>query len=173
MSTQRAVVNDKLNETDEVLSQYLTFVLANGEYGVEILRVQEIRGWGPVTRIPNMPDYVQGILNLRGTIVPIVDLRMRFGLEKIEYGATTVIVVLKAVHANTKRVVGIVVDGVSDVHDLRASEIKPAPDFGDTMESEFIQGMIAIDEKMLVLLDVDRLLNYRELETVQAAVESA
>lgn len=173
MSTQRAVVNDKMNETDEVLNQYLTFVLANGEYGVEILRVQEIRGWGPVTRIPNMPDYVQGILNLRGTIVPIVDLRMRFGLEKIEYGATTVIVVLKAVHANTKRVVGIVVDGVSDVHDLRASEIKPAPDFGDTMESEFIQGMIAIDEKMLVLLDVDRLLNYRELETVQAAVESA
>ena len=172
MSTQRAAVNDNVNELDEASSQYLTFVLANGEYGVEILRVQEIRGWGPVTRIPNTPDYVQGILNLRGTIVPIVDLRMRFGLEKIEYGPTTVIVVLKAVHGNAKRIVGVVVDGVSDVHNLRASDIKPAPDFGETLKTEFIQGMATIGDKMLVLLDVDRLLNYRELETVEAAVGS-
>jgi purine-binding chemotaxis protein CheW len=172
MSTQRAILNEKINESDEVLSQYLTFVLANGEYGVEILCVQEIRGWGPVTRIPNTPDYVQGILNLRGTIVPIVDLRMRFGLEKIEYGPTTVIVVLKTMYGNAKRVVGIVVDGVSDVHSLRADEIKPAPDFGESLKTEFIKGMATIGEKMLVLLDVDRLLNYRELETVEAAFKN-
>jgi purine-binding chemotaxis protein CheW len=109
---------------------------------------------------------------LRGTIVPIVDLRMRFGLEKIEYGPTTVIVVLKTMYGNAKRVVGIVVDGVSDVHSLRADEIKPAPDFGESLKTEFIKGMATIGEKMLVLLDVDRLLNYRELETVEAAFKN-
>lgn len=172
MNTTRATSKEKGKEAGEVFSQYLSFVLAGGEYAVEILRVQEIRGWTPVTRIPNTPQYVEGILNMRGAIVPIVDLRMRFGIDRVEYGPTTVIVVLKANHADSKRVVGIVVDGVSDVHNLREDDIKAAPDFGESVHTEFIKGMATLAEKMAVVLDVDRLLRYDELETLDAVADA-
>lgn len=172
MNAIRATSNEKGKETGGVLSQYLSFVLAGGEYAVEILQVQEIRGWTPVTWIPNTPKYVEGILNMRGAIVPIVDLRIRFGMERVEYGPTTVIVVLKANHGNSKRIVGIVVDGVTDVHNLSEDDIKPVPDFGETVHTEFIKGMATLAEKMAVVLDVDRLLRYDELEAVDAIVNA-
>jgi purine-binding chemotaxis protein CheW len=147
--------------------QFLTFVLAGEHYGVDILRVREIRGWVPVTPIPNAPSYVQGVLNLRGTIVPVFDLRMRFGLPRQEYGATTVVIVLAVTApAGARRILGVVVDAVSDVFNVPAEEIRPAPDFGSTVRTEFIQGMASIGERLIVLLDTDRLLTIEELHSL-------
>jgi len=147
--------------------QFLTFVLAREEYGVDILKVQEIRGWTAVTQIPNTPPYVQGVLNLRGTIVPIIDLRMRFGLEKIDYVLTTVIIVLSIRTERGPRTVGIVVDGVSDVLSAAAAEVKAAPDFGTSARTEFVSGLVSSGDKMVILLDSDRLLDARELAALE------
>ncbi len=149
--------------------QYLTFMLAGEEYGVDILRVQEIKGWDSVTPVPNMPKYILGVINLRGTIVPIVDLRLRFSMEKIPYGATTVIIVLKVMHANGSRVMGIVVDGVSDVYNVPGDEIKPPPDFGGAVNTEFVKGLATLEEKMVIVLDIDQLMNSKELSVVESA----
>lgn len=146
--------------------QYLTFLLAGEEYGVDILRVQEIKGWDSVTRIPNTPDYVQGVINLRGTIVPIVDLRMRFHLDKLEYGPTTVVVVLRVIGEKGQRTMGIVVDGVTDVYTVAQKDVKSAPDFGDSVSSDFVKGLATMDEKMVILLDIDHLLNAGDLSSL-------
>jgi len=144
--------------------QYLTFIMAEEEYGVDILRVQEIRGWDNVTPIPNTPKYIKGVINLRGTIVPIVDLRERFGMEGVEYGPTTVVIVLKVIKDDVERIMGIVVDAVSDVYNIDAAEIKPAPDFGSVVSIEFVSGLVSIQEKMLIILDIDHVLNSGDLE---------
>lgn len=149
--------------------QFLTFILANEEYGVDILRVQEIRGWDTVTEIPNTPAYIKGVINLRGTIVPIVDLRNRFGLEDIEYGPMTVVVVLKVISNDRDRVMGVVVDAVSDTYTIPRDDIKEAPDFGGAISIEYVQGLATIDEKMLILLDIDHLLNSGDLDIAAAA----
>ncbi len=155
------------------VGQYLTFVLAGEEYGVDILRVQDIRGWSAVTPIPNTPSYVQGVLNLRGTVVPIIDLRLRLGMEKIAYGTTTVIVVVNAVHDGKPRVVGLVVDGVSDVCNVSEEDARPAPDFGASIDVGFMRGMATVREKMVILLDVDRLFGHTEMTAIGANVTSA
>ncbi len=139
-------------------NQVLTFTLGNGTYGVDILRVQEIRGWSPVTRVPQAPPHVLGVLNLRGSIVPIVDLRMRFRLEQAEYTAITVIIVVSVETANGRRDLGLVVDGVSDVIDLRAEDLKAAPDLGGQVSTEFIHGLMTAGDNMVMLLDIDRLI---------------
>ena len=149
--------------------QFLTFILANEEYGVDILRVQEIRGWDTVTEIPNTPAYIKGVINLRGTIVPIVDLRNRFGLEDIEYGPMTVVVVLKVISNDRDRVMGVVVDAVSDTYTIPRDDIKEAPDFGGAISIEYVQGLATIDEKMLILLDIDHLLNSGDLDIAATA----
>lgn len=149
-------------------NQVLTFVLADEEYAVDILRVVEIRGWESVTRIPNTPPYIRGVLNLRGSIVPIIDLRMRFNLSQIEYGVTTVIVVLKVLKedGSGSRTMGIVVDGVSEVYTVPETEIREAPDFGTKVRTEFIKGLATIDDKMVIILDIDKMLNSDELAVV-------
>lgn len=138
--------------------QILTFMLGDETYGVDILRVQEIRGWAPVTRIPQSPPHVLGVLNLRGSIVPIVDLRMRLSLERAEYTPITVIIVLSVEAAQGRRDFGVVVDGVSDVIDIQRSEVKQAPDLGAQVNMEFIQGLATVAERMVMLLDIDRLI---------------
>jgi purine-binding chemotaxis protein CheW len=149
--------------------KYLTFVLATEEYAVDILRVQEIKGWNKVTKIPNTPDYICGVINLRGTIVPIIDLRLRFSLEEQTYGAMTVVVVVKVLSDNNKeRIMGIVVDAVSDVYDVPENQIKPPPDFGSVISTEFVKGLATVDEKMVIILDIDRLLNSKELALVES-----
>lgn len=155
-------------------NQFLTFVLEQEEYAVDILRVQEIRGWESVTRIPNTPEYIRGVLNLRGAIVPIVDLRMRFNMKSIEYGVTTVIVVLKVMKedGSGSRTMGIVVDGVSEVYSVPESEIKEAPDFGTKVRTEFIKGLATIDDKMVIIIDIDKMLNSDELAVVDMVSES-
>jgi len=138
--------------------QLLTFMLAVEEYGVDILRVQEIRGWGASTRVPKTPDYVKGIINLRGMIVPIIDLRERFGLEPIAYGPTTVVIVLKIVHGERERTMGVVVDAVSDVHNIGADQLQPPPEFGSDVDTRFMRGLATVEDKMLIVLDIDHLL---------------
>ena len=135
--------------------QVLTFTLGAETYGVDILRVQEIRGWQPVTRIPQSPSHVLGVLNLRGSIVPIVDLRMRFSLDQAEYTAVTVIIVLSVESASGRRDIGVVVDGVSDVIDVDHAQVKPPPDLGGQVSTEFIRGLAAVSDHMVMLLDID------------------
>lgn len=146
-----------LKDNDEA-DQYLTFIMAHEEYGVDILRVQEIRGWESVTPIPNSPAHVKGVINLRGTIVPIIDLRQRFGLENIEYGPLTVVIVLKVDSTNGERVMGIVVDAVSDVYALSDHDMREAPDLGDHVDTAYIKGLVNVDSKMVILLDINELL---------------
>jgi len=145
----------------EDVEQFLTFMLGDQEYGVGILSVQEIRGRASTTRIPNVPNYIRGVINLRGTIVPVVDLRVRFGMESIpiEEGAKMSVVVLKVAGKNGKtRAVGVMVDAVSDVYSLTADKVKDAPDMGDDMDNEFASGLAIVDDKLIILLDASRLL---------------
>ena len=140
--------------------QVLTFVLGSETYGVDILRVQEIRGWSSVTKIPHAPSHVLGVLNLRGSIVPIVDMRMKFNLERAEYTAVTVIIVLSVQSRTGRRDFGVVVDGVSDVVNVNAAEVKPAPDLASRAATEHIRGLMPVADRMVVLLDIDRLIGH-------------
>jgi purine-binding chemotaxis protein CheW len=138
--------------------QVLTFILGEETYGVDILRVQEIRGWAPVTRVPHAPAHVLGVLNLRGSIIPVVDLRMRFALEKAEYVAVTVIVVLSVAFKDKRRNIGVVVDAVSDVVDVDAAQVRPAPDLGARAATDNVLGLLPIADRMVILLDIDKLI---------------
>lgn len=153
--------------------QFLTFMLAGEEYGVDILRVQEIKGWDSVTPIPNTPEYIRGVINLRGTIVPIIDLRRRFALEAVEYGPVTVVIVLRVEDLNggKSRVMGLVVDAVSDVYNVPEDAIKPAPDFGSVVDVGFVKGLATLDEVMVIVLDIDHLLNADEMSAIECAAE--
>jgi purine-binding chemotaxis protein CheW len=146
------------NATAPGSQQVLTFVLGSETYGVDILRVQEIRGWSAVTKIPHAPPHVLGVLNLRGSIVPIVDLRMRFALDRAEYTGVTVIIVLSVRSSTGNRDFGVVVDGVSDVVDVDTGAVKPAPDLGSRTATEHIRGLVPVSGRMVVLLDIDRLI---------------
>jgi purine-binding chemotaxis protein CheW len=148
--------------------QMLTFHLGGETYGVNILRVKEIRGWSPVTRIPQSPAHVLGVLNLRGAIVPIIDLRLRFALQSAEFSPTTVIIVLSLHTEDGVRECGVVVDGVSDVVDIAADAIKPPPALGNGKSSDFISGIATVDDRMLIVLNVDELVA-RDLVNAAAA----
>lgn len=151
-----------LNAVDDN-DQYLTFIMAEEEYGVDILCVQEIRGWESATPLPNAPPHIKGVINLRGTIVPIVDLRQCFGMAAIEYTAVTVVIVLKVETDKGSRIMGIVVDAVSDVYTLADTEMKNAPDLGDAVNTDYIRGLVSVDEKMVILLEIDKLLSMEDL----------
>lgn len=144
--------------------QFLTFTLGEEEYGVDILRVQEIKGWQPTTPIPNTPHYVKGVINLRGTIVPVVDLRERFGMEVGEYDKFTVVVMMRVRSGDRERIMGLVVDALSEVYTFKEEQIRPAPEFGTIVRTDFIRGLATVDEsKMVIVLDVDRLLSDEDL----------
>lgn len=136
-------------------SQYLTFRLAQEEYGVEILKVQEIKGYSAITPIPNTPSYLKGVMNLRGTIVPVVDLRSKFAMDEAEYNQFTVIIVVKV----GPKVMGLIVDAVSDVLNIPKVDIQATPDFGSEVDARYINGMAKAGEKLVVLLDIDRVMN--------------
>jgi purine-binding chemotaxis protein CheW len=140
-------------------SQYLTFALGEEEYGVEILKVQEIKGYTAITPIPNTPPHIRGVMNLRGTIVPVVDLRTKLGMQETEYSQFTVIIV---VTVGTK-VMGLIVDAVSDVLNIPKSDIQATPDFGASVDARFINGMAKAGEKLVVLLNIDRVLGGDEM----------
>lgn len=140
--------------------QVLTYQLGGETYGVDILRVQEIRGWAPVTRLPHTPQHLLGVLNLRGSIVPILDLRVRFGLERADFTPLTVIIVLFMKSGSTRREFGLVVDCVSEVVEVEPACLKEAPSVGNKTTEEFIQGLATVSERMLILLDVDKLIHH-------------
>jgi len=161
--TKSADQNRRYKEQVNV-AQYLSFTLDNEEYGVDILRVQEIRSWEPVSRIPNVPHYEKGVVNLRGSIVPIIDLREKLGIKFTDYTLLTVVVVLQTNDNNKTRTMGVVVDSVSDVINLDKTKIQDAPDFGAKVSNEFINGLVSVNDRMVILLDVDKLLKLEELE---------
>ena len=137
---------EKLNElTSAGAREYLTFRLDQEEYGIDILKVQEIRGYEPPTRIANAPSFIKGVVNLRGTIVPIVDMRLKFNCSQAKYDSFTVVIILHL----EGRIVGIVVDSVSDVTALRDEQISPAPDFGSAVRADHIRGLASVDQRML------------------------
>lgn len=166
MSMNTALEMGETPQPGEGEAQYLTFLMDGEEYGVDILRVQEIRGWDSVTAIPNSPDYLKGVINLRGSVVPIVDLRLRFGLEPVPYGPTTVVVVLRVEGENGQRIMGIVVDAVSDVYNLSDETLQPPPDFGSVIDTTFLKGLATVTEKMVIVLDIDQLLNQGVLQVI-------
>lgn len=151
-----------LDDVEQGTEQYLSFMLDDEEYGVEILRVQEIKGWDRVTSIPNTPHYLCGVLNLRGTIIPVVDLRLRFDMPARKYTPTTVVIVLK-VEGVTQRTVGIVVDAVSDAHHVLPEDIRPTPDLGHQVNINYISGLVAVEDKMMMILNVDQLLSVESI----------
>ena len=147
-------------------NEYLTFTLGHEEYGIEILKVQEIRSYEQVTTIANAPEFIKGVVNLRGTIVPIVDMRIKFNLGEVDYTEFTVVIILNVAN----RVVGMVVDGVSDVTTLKADEIKPAPEFGASLDTQYLLGLGTAGERMIILVDIEKLMTSRDMELVEAAV---
>lgn len=149
--------------------EFLTFTLGAEEYGIDILKVQEIRGYDAVTRIANAPPYIKGVINLRGTIVPIVDMRIKFRLGEPEYNQFTVVIILNL----GGRTVGIVVDGVSDVMTLTAEQVRPAPDFGAIVDTRYVTGLGAVDQRMLILLDIEKLMTSGDLALFDAGIEQA
>ena len=153
--------------------QYLTFFCDNEEYGVDILRVQEIRGWSKATAIPNTPEYMRGVINIRGTIVPIIDLRMRLNLEVADYDRTTVVIVLRIEVGGRDRIVGIVVDGVSDVYNLLDSQMKPAPELAISGDVQFAKNIATVNDKMIIILDVDQLYEDGDSDDSEDALGSA
>jgi len=159
--TDAAVVarHEAANTAQHVGGEFLTFRLGGEEYGIDILKVQEIRSYEPPTRIANAPAFIKGVVNLRGVIVPIVDLRLRLGCESAEYSALTVVIVL-----NVKgRVVGAVVDSVSDVLELAKDAIRPAPEMASAVDASFITGIGSVGERMLILMDIEGLMASEEM----------
>ncbi|BDT70489.1 chemotaxis protein CheW [Comamonadaceae bacterium OS-1] len=135
--------------------EYLTFRLSQEEYGIDILKVQEIRGYEPPTRIANAPSFIKGVVNLRGTIVPIVDMRLKFNCSEAEYNSFTVVIILNL----RARIVGIVVDSVSDVLELQPESVKAAPDIDSIVDNSCILGLGSVSDRMLILLDIERLMS--------------
>ena len=144
-------------------SEFLTFTLGDEEYGVEILRVQEIRGYESVTHIANAPDFIKGVINLRGVIVPIVDMRIKFGFANVTYDQFTVVIILNV----AGRIVGMVVDGVSDVINLTSEQIRPAPEMGSGVNAKYIIGLGTIDARMLILVDIEKLMSSADMELIE------
>lgn len=143
--------------------EYLTFTLGREEYGIDILKVQEIRGYETPTRIANAPLFIKGVINLRGVIVPIIDLRIKFNLGDPVYDQFTVVIILNI----GKRVVGAVVDGVSDVIQLGSENLRPAPEFGSILDTRYILGLGTIDNRMIIVVDIEKLMSSSEMALVE------
>ncbi len=158
------------NQAD--IEQFLSFFIENEEFAVSILAVREIRGWEKVTPIPNTPDYVKGFINLRGRVVPIIDLRQRFNMDLKEYTRTTVVIILNMDEADpNSELVGIVVDAVSEVYDIKPENVRPAPKLGGHIEAKYINGIAEIGDKNVILTDVMSLLDTDELLQATGAID--
>ncbi|WP_194723051.1 chemotaxis protein CheW [Noviherbaspirillum malthae] len=151
------------SDKDIAGQEFLAFTLGKEEYGIDILKVQEIRGYETVTRIANAPDFIKGVVNLRGIIVPIVDMRIKFNLGEPTYDQFTVVIILNI----GGRVVGMVVDSVSDVTTLSPEQIKPAPEMGTALNTDYLIGLGTIDQRMLILVDIDKLMSSAEMGLIE------
>ena len=156
--------NNNSARAKSAAGEYLTFVLGDEQYGLEILKVQEIRGYDAVTQIANTPDFIKGVVNLRGKIVPIVDLRIKFHLGKVEYDEFTVVIILNL----NGRVVGIVVDGVSDVMALKEEQIRDVPSLVSSIDTKYIVGLATVEENMFILVDIEQLMSSQEMALIDS-----
>ncbi|WP_343553711.1 chemotaxis protein CheW [Pantoea sp.] len=163
------VSNGQNSANNNAMAQeFLVFRLGQEEYGIDILKVQEIRGCDRVTRIPNAHDFITGVTNLRGVIVPIVDLRLRFNLPEAKQDENTVVIVLNL----NDRIVGIVVDGVVDVQSMDVDQIKPAPEVTSSLSSRYLLGIGVLDSRMVILVNIEKLLSREELELMDSMTEA-
>ncbi len=149
-----------------ISDEFLTFRLGNEEYGIDILKVQEIRGYEAITQIANAPDFIKGVVNLRGIIVPIIDMRIKFRLGNVEYDQFTVVIILNV----AGRVMGIVVDGVSDVISLESEQMRPTPGLGSVIDTEYIMGLGTIDDRMLIMIDIEKLMSSHDMGLIEPSV---
>jgi len=161
-----AVAPAQIAAVSKQSSEFLTFTLGHEEYGVEILKVQEIRSYEAPTTIANAPPFLKGVVNLRGVIVPIVDMRIKFGLSNADYNQFTVVIILNVAH----RVVGMVVDSVSDVLQLSGEQIREAPQFGASLDTEYITGLGTVDQRMLILIDIEKLMTSSDMALTDQAL---
>ncbi len=152
-------MSEQKSQQDQNSMEFLTFTLAEENYGLEIMKVKEIRGYESVTKIANAPDYVKGVLNLRGDIVPILDLRLKFNVGEATYNEFTIVIMLSVAN----RIVGIVVDAVSDVINLEHSQIKPPPEFGVSFDHKYLFGLATVQDRMVILLNIEALITSKEL----------
>lgn len=164
-NTDNNVINE--NKTHIETNQFLTFKLADELYGIDILKVQEIRGWSHATQIPNAPQFIRGVLNLRGAVVPILDIRRRFSMPEVDFTAQTVVIVVNI----SNRTIGMIVDSVSDVVDLIKGDIRPSPDFGSSIDSSFIQGLIPHSDDMVIIIDIEEMLKGCDLIKIDEIVQ--
>jgi purine-binding chemotaxis protein CheW len=151
--------------------KFLTFLMANEKYGLEILKVREIMGMMDVTSIPTTPAFIRGVINLRGKVIPVVDLRLKFGIEGKEDTQRTCIIVVHLTHTAQEMTMGIIVDEVSDVLDIDQNQIEPPPSFGANIRTDFILGMGKVDQKVMTMLDIDRVLTEQEVALVESSAE--
>jgi purine-binding chemotaxis protein CheW len=149
--------------------QYLSFFLGGQEYATDILRVQEIKGWDTVTRVPYSPKYILGVINLRGAIVPVVDLRVRLALESAPFDSATVVIVVRVAGARGERIVGLVVDAVSDVYSFSAENIQPPPEAVGSLDQMYVLGLAKLEDKLVIVLDIERLVVSSVLGETKAA----
>ena len=170
MTTQATGTTSELGEMTHLAGKYLTFKLGAEEFGLEILKVQEIIKMMDITRVPRTPDFVRGVINLRGKVIPVVDLRLKFGLEAIEYTQRTCIIVVQVEGEASTILVGLVVDAVSEVLNLMSSDIEDTPDFGAKLSTPFILGMAKQKGNVKILLDIDRVVNTREISGFETIV---
>lgn len=164
MHTEILDATEDASAIDPAAREFLAFKLGAEEYGIDILKVQEIRGYEAVTRIANSPEFIKGVVNLRGIIVPIVDMRIKFNLGEPSYDQFTVVIILNI----GGRVVGMVVDSVSDVTTLAPSQIRPAPEMGAAFNTDYLIGLGTLDERMLILVDIDRLMSSDEMGLIDS-----
>ncbi len=146
--------------------KYLTFTIANEEYGIGILKIKEIIGMMPITSVPQTPDFVKGVINLRGKVIPVIDLRRRFGMEEIDYTERTCIIVVEIKAENRMVMIGIVVDSVSEVLNIKAEDIEETPAFGTRVDTDYILGMAKMEGGVKILLDIDRVLGAEEVGVI-------
>jgi len=149
--------------------KYLTFTLGNEEYGIGILKIKEIIGMMPITAVPQTPDFVKGVINLRGKVIPVVDLRLRFGMEEMEYNERTCIIVVEIEGQSGNVIIGIVVDSVSEVLNIKGEEIEDTPTFGTRLNTDYILGIAKMSGGVKILLDIDRVLTSEEIEILDKA----
>ena len=168
MSGQWTLANIK-NTLEDLEGKYLTFILNKEEYGIGILKIKEIIGMMPITTVPQTPEFVKGVINLRGKVIPVIDLRLRFGMDAVDYSERTCIIVVEIEGSSGTILIGIVVDSVSEVLNIKGDDIEETPTFGGKLNTDYILGMAKTEGTVKILLDIDKVLNSNELSLLEKA----
>ena len=167
MAKEQEVVDRAVKAMKDREGKYLTFTLASEDYGIGILKIKEIIGMMPITSVPRTPDYVKGVINLRGKVIPVIDLRLRFSMDGIEYSERTCIIVVEIMGKSGTVMIGIVVDSVSEVLNIKSEDIEDTPTFGTAVDTEYILGMAKMEGGVKILLDIDRVLTEEEVSLLE------